>query len=521
MIVLKDYDGFRLPTQTHPNTYLGLARERSSRVLSGVEMPESYFIQGKVAYQIGRTPQKSVYHLQVEGTLDAIERLAPDRPYILKGTGGLNLQIDGTVHSGNCFTVSKKGDTFTYSECWTRSISPLYSIFEVWEISRSEIGTGKLIHAYNCYCLWESESGIRKYKRRGASGGSGFKLTETYDLGFLKEKYAITADKCRIDALNDVSTDSTPTGYLTPFTLKRNSNDIELYYLSILPRISREIQFVASITHKNVGNIDPMKEARMGWLADTAIQSNLFYVESNMLEFWKEGLSGTFGSEIKEWVEAISSLSKNRKGSASRVAKAYLGTTYGTQLTLSDMEQWQNAITKYMWKSYNARAFAYAKAKSTHGVSRPTAWLQDGVCDYSYSLCYDPLEKFGGSYSIKELLDTFRLTPNAKRVWELLSFSFVVDWFLPVSELYRVIESEDMLHDMQYRIFGETSSTKYTFPFAQYPTLAVTLYSRTCSEIPFTTPLPDLEDLNPLNRGVSGSAAVNGTALILSKRRTK
>lgn len=521
MIVLKDYDGFCLPTQTHPNTYLGLAQERFSRILSGVEMPESHFAQGKAAYQIGRTPQKSVYHLQVEGSLDAVERLASDRAYILKGTDGLNLQIDGTVHSGNCFVVSKKGDTFTYSTCWTRSISPLFSIFDVWSLTRSELGTGKIITTYNCYCLWEAENGVRKFTRRGASGSTGFKITETYNLEYLEEKYASMASENRTKAINDIMVDSTPTGYLTPFTLKRYSNDIESYYLSILPRISREIQFVASITHKNAYNIDPMKEARMGWLADAAIQGNLYYVESNMLEFWKESLSGTFGSEIKEWTEAISSLSKNRKGSASKVAKAYLSTTYGTRLTLNDMEQWQNAIAKYMWKSYNARAFAYAKAKSTHGVSRPTASLQDGVCDYSYSLCYDPLEKFGGSYGIKELLNTFRLSPNAKRVWELLPFSFVVDWFLPISELYRVIESEDMLYDMKYRVFGETSSTKYTFPFAQYPSLAVVLYSRTCSKIPFTTPLPDLEDLNPLNRGVSGSAAVNGTALILSKRRPK
>lgn len=521
MIVLKDYEGFRYRTLTHPTTYIGLARESYSRMVLAAEMPESSFAQGETAFYAGKTAQNSVFHLHVEGMLDAIERSSPGRPDILKGAGGLNLQIDGTVHSGNCFVVSNQGDEFTYSECWTRSTSPLFSIFDIWKISRDTTTKGRISTSYSCICMWESPSGVRQYTARGASGGQGYKLLETYDINYVKASYQSIADRNRIRALNEVAANGVSHGHLIPFSLRRYSNDIEAYYRSLIPRISREIQFVASITRKNAHNIDPMKEARMGWLADTAIQGNLFYVESNMLEFWKEGLSGTFGSEIKEWMSAISSVSKNRKGSTSKVAKAYLGTTYGTQLTLNDMEQWRNAITKYMWKSYNARAFTFAKARSTHGVSRPSASLQDGICDYSYSLCYDPLEKFGGSYSFKEMLDAFRLSPNPKRIWELLSLSFVVDWFLPVSELFRVIESEDTLYDMKYRVFGETSSTKYTFPFEKYPTLTVVLYSRTCSKYPFTTPLPDLEDLNPLNRGVSGSAAVNGTALILSKRRAK
>lgn len=344
----------------------------------------------------------------------------------------------------------------------------------------------------------------------------------TYDIGYLKGRYSLFATQARDAAIKKVTTDGTFAGYLLPFSFRRYSADVETYYRSLLPKISREIQFVASITRTNAHNIDPMKEARMGWLADAAIQGNLFFVQSNMLEFWIEALHGTFGAEIKSWTEAMSSFSKNRKNSTAKVAQAYLATTYGTQLTLNDVEQWQNAITKYMWKSYeNARAFTFAKAKSTHGVSRPSAALQDGSCDYNYSLCYDPLEKFGGSYGIKELLDSFRLSPNAKRTWEIIPLSFVIDWFLPISDLFGVLESEDTLFDMKYRVFGETSSSKYAFPFAKYPTLSVILYSRTCSRHPFTIPLPDLEDLNPLNRGVSGSAAINGTALVLSGKRAR
>lgn len=521
MIVLKDYDGFRFTTLTHPTTYLGIAREKYSRIVLAAEMPESSFAQGTAAYNVGKTPQKSVFHLQVEGTLDPIVRSESDRPYILKGADGLNLQLDGEVLSGNCEVVSKKGDSFVYSRCRTRSISPLFSIFEVMTLSRSDNTLGRIATGYKCICMWESSSGSIKYTLRGSTGSSGYKLLETYDLDYLIEKYYITASETYIQAINDVTVDGPSAGQLVPYQLRRYSVDAEAFYRSLIPRISREIQFVASITRKNAHNIDPMKEVRMGWLADAAIQGNLFFVQSNMLEFWIQALEGTFGAEIKSWADAMSSFSKNRKDSTAKVAQAYVATTYGTQLTLNDVEQWQNAITKYMWKSYTARAFTFAKAKSTHGVSRPSAALKDGSCDYNYSLCYDPLEKFGGSYGVKELLDSFRLSPNAKRTWEIIPLSFVVDWFLPISELFGVLESEDTLYDMKYRVFGETSSTKYAFPFEKYPTLSVVLYSRTCSKYPFTIPLPDLEDLNPLNRGVSGSAAINGTALILSGRRAK
>ena len=522
MIVLKDYDGYRLSSPTHPNTFLGVAREKYSRVVLAAEMPESYFTQGKEAYRVGKTPQKSVFHLQIEGELDPIARLGTDTPYILKGTDGRHLQLDGEVHSGNCFVISKMGDTFKYSTCWTRSISPLFSIFDVLSLTRSNVAPGRLSWAYSGYAMWESPvDGTMKYHYFNVSGGFSFSILERYDITYLREKYATTITNFHMQAIQVITDDVVSTRYLTAYSLYRYSSDVEAYYRSLIPRISREIQFVASIANKSVSGIDPMKEARMGWLADAAIQGNLFLVSSNMLEFWKEALAGTFGSEIREWTGAIQSVSKNRKGSTSQVAKAYLATTYGTQLTLNDIEQWQNAITKYMWKSYSARAFTFAKAKSTHGVTKPTASLQDGTCVYNYSLCYDPLEKFGGSYGIKELLDTFRLSPNEKRMWEILPFSFVVDWFLPISNLFEVIESEDTLLDMRYRVFGETSSTKYSFPFAKYPTLMVSLYSRSCSQFPFTVPFPDLEDLNPLNRGVSGSAAINGTALVLSRKRAR
>jgi len=521
MIVLKDYDGFRFTVLTHPTTYLGIAREKYSRVVLEAEMPESSFAQGTAAYNVGKTPQKSVFHLKVEGTLDPIVRLGSDLPCILKGSDGRSLQICGTVHSGNCFVVSKKGDEFKVSTCWTRSISPLFSIFDVFFLKRDTTGYGRLSLSYSCVTMWESPV-TKKIKVHSTliTGGQGFSLLERYDVDFIREKYADTITQMHMNAIKNITDNVEMTKYLVLYDLMRYASDVEAYYRSLIPSISREIKFVASVTRENAGNIDPMKEARMGWLADAAIQGNLFFVQSNMLEFWKEAISGAFGSEIKEWTGAIQSVSKNRKNSTSRIAKAYIATTYGTQLTLNDMQQWQNAVEKYAWKSYSARAFTFAKAKSTYNVTKPSASLLDGTCDYNYSLCYDPLEKFGGSYSFKELLDSFRLSPNAKRTWEILPFSFVIDWFLPVSELFQVIESEDTLLDMKYRIFGETSSTKYSFPFAKYPTLTMSLYSRTCSDIPFTVPLPDLEDLNPLHRGVSGSAAINGTALVLAGKRS-
>lgn len=270
-----------------------------------------------------------------------------------------------------------------------------------------------------------------------------------------------------------------------------------------------------------IGYIDPLYDCRMGQCADAAIQGNLFTVESNMLEMWKEFLSGTFGSEIKEWAHAISKLSKNRKGHTKRVAKAYLSTTYGTQLTLNDMEQWKAAIEKYMWSNYYTVPYSTAKGRNSYSVGAPFCTFSDGIAQYNYCLYYDPLERFGGSQDFKSLLRAFRLTPNHKRTWEIIPFSFVVDWFLPISDMFTTLESEDTLYENMYRIIGEVSSVKTEFPLREFPSVKLVSYVRLSSPQPFTIPQPNFDEIDPSKRGVSGSAYVNGPALLLSKAKLK
>lgn len=519
MLELKDYDAYY--STTHLGTvYPGLLIEKTSEQIDLLANGlEPLFIQGTSPLTIEKVNQNPVTHSQIRGYLTPFE--ATDRAGLLKGTDGTLLLVSGEVVARNCKEIVKVGDRVEITECYMHNDSPAMSLFHLYSAEKTSRLGGQLRAIFSCLICYQRQGSYRPVMVFHTQIGHTIRFNpyQTYDPQYIKALFSVAEVTAASNACLKYYLDGKDSNIMPVYPVKRI--DMESEFQPIISMFRNKFKAFNALLMNGPRFVDPLYEFRMGYCADAAVQGNLFIVESNMLEMWKEVLAGQFGGEIKEWSQAIYKLSKNRKGHTKRVAKAYLGTTYGSKLTLNDMEQWKAAIEKYMWRSYNAREIAKARARDSFDIGAPDFCLNDGTIDYNYALIYDPLEKFGGNLDIRNTLRSFRLTPNHKRTWEIIPFSFVVDWFVPISDYLTVAESEDTIIENQFRIKGEVNSVKMVFSFTEFPTVELVAYVRNCSTFPITKPFPNLEELNPAKRGVSGSAYINGAALILSRGKAK
>jgi hypothetical protein len=113
------------------------------------------------------------------------------------------------------------------------------------------------------------------------------------------------------------------------------------------------------------------------------------------------------------------------------VSSAFLATHYGVRLTVKDTKKiikCAKNLAKRIKKEYN---YSYGKRTTT---------LDNGVrLKANVSIAY-------GQYDQKWLgflndLSSFDLLPTPSRIWDMISYSFVMDWFLPVSDVLEVYDA--------------------------------------------------------------------------------
>jgi hypothetical protein len=205
-----------------------------------------------------------------------------------------------------------------------------------------------------------------------------------------------------------------------------------------------------------------------GHLALTASKS--YHTEGNMLEFWKDILK--FGNERKLWSDVVDN------PSVDTVADAYLGTQYGSRLTVADADAWADLIKKHFWRN-REQHLAAAKARSEFDPGPLNGMCVQQHAYVTYALHYDPRQN-SGDYTLSRILDELGLKPDTKRIWELLPFSFVVDWVFNISDAANAWEANQRL--MRLRIYGETKTYKIIYTIlGPYGPIDLVLYDRCCS----------------------------------------
>lgn len=126
-------------------------------------------------------------------------------------------------------------------------------------------------------------------------------------------------------------------------------------------------------------------------------------------------------------------------------ASAFLATKYGLPLTISDIGSLAASLRD-----------AYSKASLTK-VSSSTNWSSNGAAyECHYGIWCKPYDRYLDSITAK--LDLFDLNVTFKNAWDLIPFSFVVDWFIDVGNF---LDHLDVAVDItKYDIVCSVSSIK-------------------------------------------------------------
>lgn len=173
----------------------------------------------------------------------------------------------------------------------------------------------------------------------------------------------------------------------------------------------------------------------------------------------------TMGKTLKSTIALLKG-----KWSYKTLASLYLGTRYGAQLTMADTLAIIDAAKREMQevsKSYN---WVRSTATDTMVGARGRFSGFVGSVTYHYKVYYKPYDHWFAK-SLKSLMDV-DLAPTLGNVWDLIPFSFVVDWFVDIGSLLEKIDMRTYVSTLS--VLGTLSSTKrsvsglpgHAFPFS-------------------------------------------------------
>lgn len=230
---------------------------------------------------------------------------------------------------------------------------------------------------------------------------------------------------------------------------------------------------------------------------------------------------GALGKLAKSVIPTGSSLS-SFKSAAKAISGVYLGHHYGTRLTINDTWKIAKAIDRLdpseLWQTMGSEKSGTIDTSGHHVqyTRRLTAKIR-GISD----------DKLRAVDSVNEAIDQLSnrirrvgyeadLLPTLANIWDLVPFSFVIDWFVPIGDAFENIERANYLETLPISVvflsdkFIWTDDQTRSFENYQLqPSLSRKYYRRVCRSV---LPLPSMHVDNP--RSFSGHW-LEATALIL------
>ena len=193
--------------------------------------------------------------------------------------------------------------------------------------------------------------------------------------------------------------------------------------------------------------IFPLSDRNPDWaeLARRAY-NNVSFFSGNGLALFKD--CAEMSASARQTGKLIQSLLA-RKKPASVIAKLFLAFHYGWKLLASDLKSFNDDLTKF-----NSLSSPYQKCSSG------STFESHGASYTAYYHCY--YERYG---RLKSLLDQFisfaDLELTLDNIWDLIPYSFVVDWFFNIGDM---LESMSSYYHMtqEHRVICTGRSIKCT-----------------------------------------------------------
>lgn len=202
---------------------------------------------------------------------------------------------------------------------------------------------------------------------------------------------------------------------------------------------------------KRANAVPPPEEKEWQELAYKAVQ-NANYVEINSIAYIKD-MPELFG-ELK----ALKQVLGNPKD-ARAWASLILSANYGTRLTIQDTVELINAIIKAAKSAHKAdkRQFSTLRARSGYSVTGPK--FMSGHRELHYKIYHKVIPE--GAMSFIDSLYRWDLLPTAGNIWDLIPYSFVIDWFVNIGDGIELADAT--LYAQTLKVLGITYSYKDIF----------------------------------------------------------
>jgi hypothetical protein len=149
---------------------------------------------------------------------------------------------------------------------------------------------------------------------------------------------------------------------------------------------------------------------------------------------------------------AIKDIAKIKKGDVKALADLYLVFKYCWKTTLSDAKAYRDARSSRI-KNTLGHLIAQGRSSTFTGTVSGHHVTRDSWCKIYYEYC-----DLGALSTVYRTAWQWGLFPTAKNIWDLIPFSFVVDWFLNLDQL---ISSIDHAYGSEY--IYNVPSCVYTF----------------------------------------------------------
>jgi hypothetical protein len=242
-----------------------------------------------------------------------------------------------------------------------------------------------------------------------------------------------------------------------PVTKWKKATKLTPQFVAIDPH---DVQNAINMFHYNKSELSdhflPSTLARLpyafGDLAQSCIEQ-VRYLDINSLAFTKELIEVRDIFKLKGLV--------NLK-SPKTWASVFLAFRYGMNLSLQDTD---DIVTGVKRAVLNSKQFkVYTKLYASHVEQRE----QDGLIftdNYHYKITCSPYPD-----ELRSLIRTMKrwdIDPSLGNLWDLIPYSFVVDWFVDVSSLLDRIDSQTLLETYQVYSVCRSRKVSVTIPISR------------------------------------------------------
>lgn len=169
-----------------------------------------------------------------------------------------------------------------------------------------------------------------------------------------------------------------------------------------------------------------------------------------------------YAYELSKISELVSSLTGPLgKLSAKTLSTAYLAYHYGLRLSAKDTNSLVMAVRQSFSKEWD-KTWSRIRARSASSYSCGHPCINGGTVSVTnnYKIIYDQLDV--GFKSLMKMLDDWDLAIDTSNTWDMLPYTFVVDWFISIGDYLETCENSEYLHNLD--VLETTRSRRNEFP---------------------------------------------------------